>query len=46
VFDAFAVNSNGDPDFAQNVGGAPLGITIAEDIFSSGMAKSAVGPRP
>jgi membrane-associated phospholipid phosphatase len=46
VFDAFAVNNNGDPDFTQNVGGIPLGVTIAEDIFSSGMAKSTVGPRP
>lgn len=45
VFDAFAVNSSGQPDFTQNVGGVPLGITIAEDIFSSGMAKSPVMPR-
>lgn len=45
VFDAFAVDSSGSPDFTQNVGGVPLGITIAEDIFSSGMTKSAVGPR-
>jgi membrane-associated phospholipid phosphatase len=46
VFDAFAVNNNGTPDFTQNVGGVPLGVTIAEDIFSSGMAKSTVGPTP
>jgi vanadium chloroperoxidase len=37
VFDAFAVHNNGDPDFGQNVGGVPLGITIAEDIYASGM---------
>jgi hypothetical protein len=45
LFDAFAVDSSGYPDYTQNVGGVPLGITIAEDIFSSGMTKSAVGPR-
>src|SRR5215207_1648237 len=45
VFDAFAVKNNGDPDFTQNVGGVPLGITIAEDIFADGMNKSMVGPR-
>lgn len=46
VFDAFAVNNKGVPDFAQNVGGVPLGITIAEDIFVSGMTKSPVLPTP
>jgi hypothetical protein len=45
VFDAFAVDNNGQPDLAQNVGGVPLGLTIAEDIFGDGMNKSAVGPR-
>jgi hypothetical protein len=45
VFDAFAVKNNGDPDFTQNVGGVPLGIKIAEDIFADGMNKSTVGPR-
>jgi Vanadium chloroperoxidase N-terminal domain/PAP2 superfamily len=45
VFDAFAIDSNGNADLNQNVGGVPLGITIAEDIFSNGMTKSAVGPR-
>jgi hypothetical protein len=45
VFDAFAVDSSGYPDFTQNVGGVPLGITIAEDIFSHGMTKSTVPPR-
>jgi Vanadium chloroperoxidase N-terminal domain/PAP2 superfamily len=46
VFDSFAVDSTGHPDFTQNVGGVPLGVTIAEDIFSTGMTKSTVGPRP
>lgn len=34
VFDAFAARNNGNPDFTQNVGGIPLGLNIAEDIFS------------
>lgn len=34
VFDAFAAHNNGTPDFAQNIGGIPLGLKIAEDIFS------------
>jgi vanadium chloroperoxidase len=42
VFDAFAVTNNNQPDFNQNVGGVPLGIAIAEDIFSNGMSKSVV----
>ncbi|MDQ3563144.1 MAG: phosphatase PAP2 family protein [Pseudomonadota bacterium] len=42
VFDAFAVGNNGKPDYTQNVGGVPLGVTIAEDIFGSGMTKSPV----
>jgi vanadium-dependent haloperoxidase-like protein len=46
VFDAFAVNNNGEPDFSSNTGGVPLGLTIAEDIFGSGMKKSPVGPLP
>jgi PAP2 superfamily len=37
VFDAFAVDNNGQPDLTQNVGGVPLGLTIAEDIFDDGM---------
>jgi vanadium-dependent haloperoxidase-like protein len=45
VFDAFAVDNNDQPDLAQNVGGVPLGIKIAEDIFDDGMNKSTVGPR-
>jgi len=34
LFDAFAAHNNGDPDFTQNIGGIPLGLNIAEDIFS------------
>jgi Vanadium chloroperoxidase N-terminal domain len=45
VFDAFKVKGNGDPDLSKRVGGVPLGLTIAEDIFRSGMRKSTVGPR-
>ena len=54
VFDAFAVKSNGKPDVTKKIGGkliggVPLGLTIAEDIFNGGRAnglqKSSVGPR-
>jgi hypothetical protein len=45
IFDAFAVKENGDPDLKRNVGGVPLGNTIADDIFKSGMKKSKVPPR-
>jgi vanadium chloroperoxidase len=45
VFDAFAVDSKGAPDLTRNIGGVPLGLTIAEDIFNDGMKKSTVGPR-
>lgn len=44
VFDAFAVKNNGEPDLDQNIGGVPLGLRIAEDIFRSGMVPSPVGP--
>lgn len=40
VFDAFAVDNSGNPDFTQNVGGVPLGLAIAEDIFTSGGGKA------
>jgi hypothetical protein len=46
VFDAFAVDNNGNPDYTQNIGGVSLGVTIANDIFSTGMTKSTVPPRP
>lgn len=55
VFDAFNIDES-DPstpifsdDPAQRVGGIPLGLTIAEDIFRNrvgkGITKSTVGPR-
>ena len=46
VFDAFAVDNNGNPDYAQNIGGVQLGVTIANDIFDTNMMKSLVDPRP
>ena len=49
VFDAFAVK-DGEFDMTRNVGGVPLGLKIAEDIFNGGRAnglkKSTVPPRP
>lgn len=49
VFDAFAVNAGGHADLNQNVGGVPLGLKIAEDIFAAGGGKgpvlSSVPPR-
>jgi hypothetical protein len=49
VFDAFAVDGNNQVDLTRNVGGVPLGLKIAEDIFGasreSGLKKSTVGPR-
>ncbi len=49
-FDAFALDVNGKPDYSQNMGGAPLGLKIAEDIFAvlgggKVPGKSSVGPR-
>jgi vanadium chloroperoxidase len=50
VFDAFAVDGNGDPNLNRNVGGVPLGLKIAEDIFTAGNGKapkkSKVKPHP
>lgn len=45
VFDAFAVDDRQNPDLIQNIGGVPLGLAIAEDIFSNGLNLSTVGPR-
>jgi vanadium chloroperoxidase len=45
IFDAFALTLGGKPDLGQNVGGVPLGLKIAEDIYQSGMKLSTVGPR-
>lgn len=44
-FDAFKLRNNGNINLGRNIGGVPLGLKIAEDIFSSGMKKSPVGPR-
>lgn len=44
VFDAFAVNAGNQPRYNLNVGGVPLGLRIAEDIFNgarhAGMVRS------
>jgi vanadium chloroperoxidase len=49
-FDAFALGATGNPDLTRNIGGVPLGLKIAEDIFAAGAGKapvkSSVGPRP
>jgi vanadium chloroperoxidase len=45
VFDAFVMDNVGNPDLSRNIGGIPLGITIAEDIFNNGLNLSNVGPR-
>ena len=45
IFDAFAVDEEGDPDLSRNIGGVPLGLCIAEDIFKTGLVPSPVGPR-
>jgi hypothetical protein len=36
-FDAFALGSDGKPDLSQNIGGVPLGVNIANDIFNGGL---------
>ena len=49
VFDAFAVKTESGvttPDVSRNIGGVPLGLAIAEDIFATGMMRSNVGPLP
>lgn len=44
-FDAFFLDENGTPDLSKNIGGIPLGLVIAEDIFCGGLIESKVGPR-
>ncbi len=48
-FDAFALEPDGTPDLTQMVGGVPLGLKIAEDIWTFGdrkaPKKSPAGPR-
>jgi len=41
-FDAFALDTHDKPDLTKNVGGVPLGIAIAEDIWQFGGMK---GPK-
>ena len=49
-FDVFALGTNNRPDLTQDIGGVPLGLKIAENIFAEGAGKaprkSSVGPRP
>jgi len=46
VFDAFAVDADGEIDLSQNVGGVSLGLAIADNIATSGLtAATAAGPR-
>ena len=52
-YDAFALTTGSGspkPDVTRNIGGVPLGLKIAEDIFAAGgglaPVKSAIGPRP
>ena len=54
VFDAFAVDANDQPDLGRNVdlanlvagvGGVPLGLAIADDVFDTGLvAANGAGP--
>ena len=43
--DAFFLDKKGKLDLSKNIGGVPLGLAIAEDIYKAGLAKSNVGPR-
>jgi Vanadium chloroperoxidase N-terminal domain len=36
-FDAFALDINEKPDLTKNIGGVPLGIKIANDVFDGGI---------
>jgi PAP2 superfamily len=45
VFDAFATDATGNPDLTQNIGGIPLGLKIADNIYNSGLKLSTVGPK-
>jgi vanadium chloroperoxidase len=48
-FDSFAVDAAGNPDLTKNIGGVPLGLNIAEDIYAAadgkGPVKSAIAAR-
>jgi Vanadium chloroperoxidase N-terminal domain/PAP2 superfamily len=41
-FDGFVRGTNGDVDLTENVGGVPLGLNIAGDIFANGLHPSQV----
>ncbi len=41
-FDAFALDATGKPDVTRNIGGVPLGLKIAEDIFAAGAGKAPI----
>jgi hypothetical protein len=41
-YDGFATKPNGTIDLSQNVGGVPLGLAIADDIFDPGLKRSTV----
>jgi hypothetical protein len=45
IFDAFAAGQHDAPDLQRRVGGVPLGLKTAEDIFDTKMQVSPVGPR-
>lgn len=38
IFDAFALGKDGGMDLSRNIGGVPLGLNIAEDIYKHEMA--------
>ena len=40
IFDAFAANDAGR--YNRNIGGVPLGLAIADDIYTTGLTKSSV----
>lgn len=42
IFDGFLPAPGDGMDLSENVGGVPLGLTIAEDIFTTGLTKSNV----
>ncbi|MFD9701391.1 phosphatase PAP2 family protein [Lentzea sp. NPDC059081] len=45
VFDAFAVDEDGDVDLSRNIGGVKLGMDVADDIATNGLkAANAAGP--
>lgn len=42
TFDAFAVDAAGKPNLTKNIGGVPLGLRIAEDIYAASGGKGPV----